>query len=231
MTRISLRAAGAVIAFSTLLSTIAAQATSTAPAGPITTADCYSSIPEDFTNKGSYTFQTSGYCQGQCAGFSVMAISQGSTCWCGNELPADSDKTSSSSCNSPCQGFDAQMCGGTNAFQLYLTGGGTVGSAAGGSSGSSTSGKPTTASSAVPSVVTQSGKVVTVTAAAAESSGSSSGGGGGSNKVAIAVGVVVGLLQTQKASRYRGRAPPQCSRQQLCRRSQVRNKLDYRSTT
>ena len=202
MTRILLRAAAAAASLSLFLSAVNAQTSTSAAAGTIQTLDCYSAIPSDFTNRGAYTFQTGGYCQTQCAGFSVMATTDGSTCLCGNELPTDDEKTSSSNCQSACQGYDQEKCGGTGFYQLYLTGQGTPGAPQGGSSSSAQTtakAQTTTATTAVPSVVTQSGKVVTVTAApttatSAVSSSSSSSNGGGNSKVAIAVGVVVGVV-------------------------------------
>lgn len=194
MTRMASRAVAAAATFALLISSVAAQTSVAAAAGPISTLDCYSEVPS-FESKGDYTFQTSGWCQVQCAGYSVMAITAGSTCLCGKALPPTSDKVSASNCDTPCQGYNSQLCGGTNYYQVYLTGDGTPEGTESGSSSSAS--KPQPATSVTPSVVTQSGKVVTVTAAPSTGSSSSSGGdggGGGSSKVGIAVGVVVGLV-------------------------------------
>ncbi|KAI7207540.1 hypothetical protein KC352_g17747, partial [Hortaea werneckii] len=60
---------------------------------------CYSSSA-GLTDQGSYTYQTSGYCQEQCApdNYAVMGLSGGSNCWCGNALPQSSNKVSDSKC-------------------------------------------------------------------------------------------------------------------------------------
>ena len=199
MTRLSQVTVAAATILSFFTSAVSAQTATSDAAAAYQTLSCYSAIPSDWASKGDYTFQTSGYCQDQCKGYSLMAITGGKTCSCGNEYPDSTDVVSNSTCNTPCQGFDQLMCGGTNAWQLYTTGSGTPeGSAPGSSSGtsSSVSTKPSTTSSTVPSVVTQSGKVVTVTAeaAAGSSSSSSSKSGGGGSKIGIAVGVVVGVL-------------------------------------
>ncbi|RMZ91252.1 hypothetical protein DV736_g1512, partial [Chaetothyriales sp. CBS 134916] len=166
MARFLLRASVAASALSLFVSLATAQSSTAAASGPIETLDCYDAIPSDYTSKGSYTFQTSGYCHDQCAGFSVMAITAGSTCYCGSELPSDSNKASSDSCNTPCQGFDTQTCGGIQFYQLYLTGDGAPGANAAPS--------PSTSTSAIASVVTD--------------------GGSGTSKIGIAVGVVVGVV-------------------------------------
>lgn len=72
---------------------------------------CYSSAG-GLTNLGSYQFQTPGYCQQQCvnAGKAVMATSNGSDCYCGDQLPADSDKTTDANCNAKCNGYGQMMC-------------------------------------------------------------------------------------------------------------------------
>lgn len=78
---------------------------------PLVDKGCYSSAG-DLTNVGSYQYQTPGYCQTQCvnAGKAVMATSNGSDCYCGDQLPADSDKTDSSSCNTKCNGYGQLNC-------------------------------------------------------------------------------------------------------------------------
>ncbi|RMD44714.1 hypothetical protein DV735_g247, partial [Chaetothyriales sp. CBS 134920] len=194
MTRLFFTASVAASVLSLLASLATAQSTASAAtsvaaaSGPIQTLDCYDAIPADYTSKGSYTFQTSGYCQDQCSGYAVMAITAGSTCYCANELPSDDNKASSDKCNTPCQGFDTQTCGGIHYYQLYLTG----------------DGAPEANAAPVVTVVTASGTVVTVTASAPVAStttdvsstetSAKSSGGSGTSKVGIAVGVVVGVV-------------------------------------
>ncbi|RMZ74869.1 hypothetical protein DV737_g5655, partial [Chaetothyriales sp. CBS 132003] len=111
MAKFFLRALVAASSLSLLVSLATAQTTATsttAATGAIETLDCYNAIPSDYTSKGAYTFQTSGYCQDECSEYPVMAITAGSTCYCGDELPSDSNKASSDNCDTPCQGYDTQ---------------------------------------------------------------------------------------------------------------------------
>lgn len=75
-----------------------------------THVDCYSSLPSNFIDNGTWTYQSSGYCQEQCVplGYSVMAMTNGNDCWCGNELPANSTKTDT--CTKSCDGWQADAC-------------------------------------------------------------------------------------------------------------------------
>ncbi|KAK9323082.1 hypothetical protein V1517DRAFT_321441 [Lipomyces orientalis] len=74
----------------------------------------------------TYQYQTSSWCLGFCTpmGDSVLGLTQGADCWCGNAIP--SDKVDSSYCNTPCFGFGKDDCGGTGYFSVYLTGVGTL---------------------------------------------------------------------------------------------------------
>lgn len=159
-------------------------AASTTQLGAIQTLGCYSSpgpLKQDNTN----TFQTSGSCQQVCGdqeGQAVMAITGGSTCYCGSELPGLDKLVAKSNCNSPCQGFGQQMCGGIGYWQVYLTGlTGDVQTAP-----NSTTSAGTTAVTSTHAV--QSTVIVTSTASATPDTSS------GPNKVGIAVGVVVGVV-------------------------------------
>ncbi|RAO72895.1 uncharacterized protein BHQ10_008907 [Talaromyces amestolkiae] len=87
---------------------------------------CFSDTSEtlsSFVNNGSYTFQSTGYCQQVCGtiGHSYYAL-KGSDCWCGDAIPPISDMVDDSNCNIPCAGYARQNCGGINAFEVYLSG-------------------------------------------------------------------------------------------------------------
>ncbi|RMY45614.1 hypothetical protein D0863_16010 [Hortaea werneckii] len=135
---------------------------------------CYSSSG-GLTDQGSYTYQTSGYCQQQCApdNFAVLGLSGGSNCWCGDALPQSSSKVSDSKCSTPCNGFGEDNCGGDGFFSVYLTG--TKDEAdvpeygGGGGSDSSSSSTSSVGSSSTTAVEPSS-----TTAAAADTSSSSS---------------------------------------------------------
>lgn len=196
MTRSLLRAIVLTSAFAFFNPLAAAQSASTTTDAPtsITTLGCYSK-PDPLVEQGSYTFQTSGYCQTQCVNMqkAVMAITGGSTCYCGNELPALDLEVDDSKCNSPCDGFDQQNCGGLGYWQLYLTGlTADVDTAPNSTSSTPTSTQDSQGlATSQPAVVTKPGETVVVTASASTSAAAKSGG---SSKVGIAVGVVVGVV-------------------------------------
>ena len=144
-------------------------------------------------DQGSYTYQTAGYCQCQCATLNkaVMATYKGSDCYCGDLLPPTDTAASNSSCNSPCQGYDTADCGGDGFWSVALTGiESDVGNAPAGSGSSQTSQIPTITQTAAPSVITKAGQTIVVTA----SSSAHTSSGGGSSKAGIAAGVVVGII-------------------------------------
>lgn len=73
---------------------------------------CYSSAGA-LTYNNRYTYQTSGWCQGQCvndANYAVMATTNSTDCYCGNTLPPQSDKVDNSNCNLHCAGYASEMC-------------------------------------------------------------------------------------------------------------------------
>jgi cell wall integrity and stress response component len=137
-------------------------------------------------------YQSSGNCQAICveAGYQIFALTEGSTCYCGNNYPNGSDKTSDSACNSGCLGFGQATCGGKNAWAVYSNGdvsGGTAAPAA-----SSLSTPSTSASQVVATIyVTQGGNVSAQTIVTTEVASTSNNG---PNKAAIAAGVVVGVV-------------------------------------
>ncbi|KAK9243209.1 hypothetical protein V1506DRAFT_545139 [Lipomyces tetrasporus] len=88
-------------------------------------AGCYAGSGSLVFNS-TYQYQTSSWCQGLCApiGDSVLGLTLGGDCYCGNAIP--SDEVDSSNCNTPCFGFGQDDCGGTGYFSVYLTGVGTI---------------------------------------------------------------------------------------------------------
>lgn len=161
----------------------------------VQTLGCYTSLDSSFVDQGSYTYQTSGYCQILCTNQfkNVMATSQGSNCWCGDHIPAQTAETSNSTCNSPCNGYDQEDCGGDSTFTVYLSGLSSdvpVDSSSSSAKATPTSKGGSSGSSESPSVITKAGQTIVVTASSTANSQSS----GGTSKVGIAVGVVVGVL-------------------------------------
>lgn len=64
------------------------------------------------TDQGSYTYQTSGYCQEVCYNISMpaMGLTGGSDCYCGSQLPAEGDKVDDSQCSTGCNGYGTENC-------------------------------------------------------------------------------------------------------------------------
>ncbi|EME77603.1 uncharacterized protein MYCFIDRAFT_191065 [Pseudocercospora fijiensis CIRAD86] len=159
---------------------------------------CYSSSG-DMTKAGSYMYQSNGYCGDQCSGKNqaVMGLTD-KDCWCGDNMPSDSDKVDDSKCNTPCPGWDKVECGGDGFWSVYTTGTGTAGTESGSSSSSGSSSKTSSTTSPVASVSTSIAPgqtvVVTIAPSATSSSSADSSGGGGTNTTGIAVGVVVGVV-------------------------------------
>lgn len=77
----------------------------------MTYVGCFSSS-EPFTDEGYDQFQTTGVCRPLCEGKNAAAfgMTNGSDCWCGDELPAASSKVSDSKCSTVCNGYGEQNC-------------------------------------------------------------------------------------------------------------------------
>lgn len=198
MTRSLLRAVvltSALALFATP-STAQSSPTSTEAAGAIQTLDCYQlHNPTFLQDQGANTFQSSGYCQGVCAGLNkpVMATTGGTNCFCGDELPPPSAKVDGDNCNAPCKGYNQQTCGGIGGyFQLYLSGlTGNVEIAPDPSSSASAS---LTATKSTAAVVTMTVPPTSALPASSTSSAAKAGKSSSPSKVGIAVGVVVGVI-------------------------------------
>lgn len=72
---------------------------------------CYKSV-DWMKDLGSYTYQSSGYCQNQCQdmGKPVFALWKGSNCLCADKLPSKSKKVPKDQCNVACDGWPQDMC-------------------------------------------------------------------------------------------------------------------------
>ncbi|KAF9888330.1 hypothetical protein FE257_008763 [Aspergillus nanangensis] len=154
---------------------------------------CYSDA-SPLKDQGSYMYQSDGYCQKTCkdGDYKVFAMTKGSNCLCGNKLPAENTKTSDSDCNSKCAGWPDVMCGGSDAYSVYLTGLDNNVDSVGGSSSSSQDGSsPTTKKG---QQTTDPGQTVVVTAASQTANAKEENKDKGPNTAAIAAGVVVGVV-------------------------------------
>jgi len=85
--------------------------TATPALNEMTFKGCYSSS-EPLEDYGPWTFQSRGNCQPICVLLQqpVMALVNGSDCYCGALLPALDDKVDDGECNTPCNGYPLQSC-------------------------------------------------------------------------------------------------------------------------
>ncbi|KAL1968085.1 hypothetical protein VTN77DRAFT_2215 [Rasamsonia byssochlamydoides] len=107
-----------VVLRSSLLSLVALGAT-VASAQASDVLGCFSSAGS-LSSRGTYTYQSQNYCVQTCAklGKTIAAVTQGSTCFCGDEAPPASDKVADDECNVPCAGYPSEPCGGSNAWTV-----------------------------------------------------------------------------------------------------------------
>ncbi|KAL2829031.1 WSC-domain-containing protein [Aspergillus cavernicola] len=162
---------------------------------------CFTSS-KPLEDQGSYEYQSNGYCMNLCynAGYSVFGLFNKDHCLCGDTLPAKStEEDSDDLCNKGCAAWPIVMCGGANAYSVYLTGlEDNVSYLSSGSSSSSsttsTSGNSTTTQTngAVTTSSQDDAVVATATNSAAEVSDDDKKDG--PNTAAIAAGVVIGVV-------------------------------------
>ncbi|CAI1704739.1 hypothetical protein SEUBUCD646_0O00560 [Saccharomyces eubayanus] len=72
--------------------------------------------------KNSYLYQSVSYCQNQCPDSAVVALFDGSDCYCGDSVTVLSSLTKStdSNCETKCSGWPYQMCGGSSYMNVYV---------------------------------------------------------------------------------------------------------------
>jgi cell wall integrity and stress response component len=161
--------------------------TVTKPASAMTSIGCFETgLPLE--NHGPYNFQSPGNCQLVCLQLDkdVMGLSDGENCWCGDEIPAKEWQVKNDTCSTTCSGDDTTGCGGKNLLWVVLTGN-TRNQVDyfQPSSSSSSSMPPKTSSTMATSTAVASATASPVTAPPQDDK---------PNTVAIAVGVVVGIL-------------------------------------
>ncbi|KAL4776354.1 hypothetical protein BDW60DRAFT_82530 [Aspergillus nidulans var. acristatus] len=168
---------------------------------------CFSSS-KPLEDQGSYTYQSNGYCMNLCYGKNkaVFGLYNANHCLCGDEIPAKSSMEDDDSCNKPCAAWPIVMCGGSDAYSVYLTGykdnvpyysdsSSSTTSSSNSSSTSTTNGGDSTTTNANGAVVTTSsvnGQQEMATSTASSDNDSSKKDG--PNTAAIAAGVVIGAV-------------------------------------
>lgn len=70
---------------------------------------CYKSSTGT-TFKGTFKFNSQGECEKNCPGSAAFATTNKDKCYCGDMIPADSDKVDIENCNFSCPGFPADNC-------------------------------------------------------------------------------------------------------------------------
>ena len=152
----------------------------------LTQLGCFDTA-EPMEDHGPWTFQSSGNCQPICwlLKMPVMGLVNGTNCYCGSLAPPLENKVDDGECSTPCAGIDTEFCGGDNKWTVYNTGF---------SLNKVNYLDPASLSSAGAQSTTKPTSPATVVVTASSSAEASSSGGGGSNKVGIAVGVVIGVV-------------------------------------
>ncbi|KAF2500380.1 hypothetical protein BU16DRAFT_452608 [Lophium mytilinum] len=192
----SLASASSASASSTIVAI--ATPTYTGVRNSMTYEGCFS-VGDPLEDHGPATFQTAGNCQPICLGLgkAVMGLVDGSNCFCGDLLPPADTKVDNDLCNTPCNGYDKDNCGGNGYWMISLTGINhnkianfepSSSSSAAAASKTAPPPKQSVTLGASTVVVTQSEAPAATTSVAAKKSSS------GPNKAAIAAGVVVGVI-------------------------------------
>ncbi|KAK9382699.1 uncharacterized protein V2V93DRAFT_343809 [Kockiozyma suomiensis] len=122
----------------------------------------------------TYGFQSSLNCIGVCEDDSnaVFALSQGSQCWCGSAIPGS--QVDDASCDTVCDGYGLENCGGTGFYSVYLTGVGSVENPAAVQSAAEFSAAATSETASASETASSSTSSSTSTTSVAESTSSSS---------------------------------------------------------
>ncbi|KAF2702650.1 hypothetical protein K504DRAFT_453037 [Pleomassaria siparia CBS 279.74] len=156
------------------------------PVAEMIDVGCFNSS-NPLEDHGYYLSQTRGSCQLVCAYLNqpVMALSEGTNCWCGEKKPYKASQISNSSCNTPCKGFKTQDCGGPGLLWVILTH--TTDNEIGFVD-------PPAVSSSTVSSTAKSSKAAATVIETSTTTPSSDPKSGGSSKVGIAVGVTVGVV-------------------------------------
>lgn len=149
---------------------------------------CYSDVTP-LGDEETFTYQSTGHCEQRCSekNKAVYALYQGSTCYCGDEIPASDNKVSDDKCSTSCDGYSKDKCGGDSSYGVYLSGDSDNVQTYGSSS-------TTTGSSQTTSTVETSGGNTVVVTAASQNDSTDEEKDSGPNTAAIAAGVVVGVV-------------------------------------
>ena len=84
---------------------------------------CYGNVPDSWKRLVSNQFGslTLDKCLDTCRrrDFPYAALTQGHSCWCGDDRINGGDLLSANECNIPCDGNEQQFCGGQDGTSFY----------------------------------------------------------------------------------------------------------------
>ncbi|KAK8029946.1 hypothetical protein PG993_011237 [Apiospora rasikravindrae] len=82
---------------------------------------CFSS-PTGLVDLGPNMFQSRGLCAQRCAQIDqwVVGLTNGTNCLCGSRVPPTHDLVGDGHCNSPCNGYARETCGGRGYFTILI---------------------------------------------------------------------------------------------------------------
>lgn len=85
--------------------------------------ELYGCFPEDLVQllfQDDYLYQSSGHCEDECSDSRYIGLISGLKCYCGDSGVSSDDEVSSLNCDTPCQGFPDENCGGSGYFLVYI---------------------------------------------------------------------------------------------------------------
>ncbi|KAI1799561.1 hypothetical protein F4811DRAFT_543109 [Daldinia bambusicola] len=86
----------------------------------LTYAGCFGS-PTNLKFNQESIYQSVGFCANSCESqnYAVMAVTNSTTCLCGNDMPPVELEKPDSFCNLQCSGYPRDACGGRGYFSVF----------------------------------------------------------------------------------------------------------------
>ncbi|CAI4049347.1 Wsc2p SKDI_14G0510 [Saccharomyces kudriavzevii IFO 1802] len=127
------------------------------------------------TYKGVYEYQSVSYCENECSGQAVVALFDGTGCYCGGSVSQVQSLTQldASKCDVNCAGWPYQKCGGSSAMNVYINNAASTADSSS-STASSTSSTTSSSSTSVSSKTSSKSDTKTSTSSSATQTSSSS---------------------------------------------------------
>ena len=139
----------------------------------------YGCFPEDSVSgslekSDEYIYQSNGHCKQQCSGSKYAALIDGSTCYCGDTYIDKSESVDDSNCDTSCQGYTYEKCGGSNYFLILADSSVEVSTSSSSTSSSTSTSSSSTSLSEEPSTSSSSSSSTSLSEEPSTSSSSSS---------------------------------------------------------